>query len=188
MLGRQDDLGDADRFAMHIFDRHLAFGVRPELTRIARTSLSFKGKILEYFVGVVDRRRHEFWCLAARVAEHNSLIARAFILVAGGIDALRDVGGLGVQKHLDLRGLPVKSILLITDILNRAARRGFYRVLAYRGAAHFAGDDDTVGCRQGLAGDPRLIGIDTSLRAFTKKKIHDFIGNPVAYLIRMAFR
>jgi hypothetical protein len=33
-----------------------------------------------------------------------------------------------------------------------------------------------------------LIGIDTGLGAFPKEKIHDLVGNPVAYLVRMAFR
>jgi len=94
MLGRQNDLGDADRLAVLIFDRHLAFGVWSKLLASPETSFSFEGKILKNFVCVVDWRWHELVCFAAGIAEHDSLIARPLILIAGGVDALRDVGGL----------------------------------------------------------------------------------------------
>ena len=147
MLGRQNDLGDADWLAVFIFDRHLAFGVWSKLAGFARTSFSFEGKILKNFVRVVDWRRHELWCFAAGVAEHDSLIARPLILIAGGVDALRDVGGLGMEQDLDLCISPVKSLLLIADAFDRAARRGLDRVLANRGAAHFTRDDNAVSGR-----------------------------------------
>src|ERR1700730_10500385 len=188
MLGRQDDLGDAGRFAVLIFDGHLAFGVRPKLGGFARAGLSLKGKLFENFVRVVNWRRHERRSFTASVAEHNSLIARSLVLIASSVDALRDVGGLGMEQHLDLRVSPVETVLLVADILDRATRRGLDRVLANRGAAHFTRDDDAVGSRQGLTGNTGLIGIHTGFRAFTKEKVHDFVGNPVAYLVRMAFR
>jgi len=43
---------------------------------------------------------------------------------------LRDVGGLGMKQDLDLCISPVKSLLLIADAFDRAARRGLDRVLA----------------------------------------------------------
>src|SRR5664279_3298096 len=113
---------------MNIFDGHLALGVRPKLTSIARSLLSCEGKIFKNFMRIVDWRRHEFWCLPACVAEHNALITGAFILIASGIDALRDVGGLGVEQHFDLRVTPVKALLLITNIFDRAACRGLNRI------------------------------------------------------------
>src|SRR3546814_17819230 len=48
-------------------------------------------------VGIVDRRRHQGLCFAAGKAEHDALVARALVLVAGGIDAEGDVARLGVD-------------------------------------------------------------------------------------------
>src|SRR5271154_6221353 len=72
-------------------------------------------------VRVIERRRHEFWRLTASVAEHDSLIARALVFVAGGVDALGDVGGLGVQQHLDVDAAPMKAALLVADVLDGLA-------------------------------------------------------------------
>jgi len=60
------------------------------------------------------------------------------------------------------------------------------RVLANRGATHFTAMTTRLVVAKST-GNARLIGIDTGLRAFTENS-HDLIGNPVAYLVRMAFR
>src|SRR5690606_13066395 len=59
------------------------------------------------------------------IAEHDALIARTFLAltVGGVVHALRDVGGLRMQKNVDLHGLPVETVLLVTDFTDRLACR-----------------------------------------------------------------
>ena len=98
----------------------LALGVRAE--RLGLAGVARVGHELENLVRVVDRRRHQLRRLAAGIAEHDALVAGALVLVAGRVDALRDVGRLRVQQHLDLGGLPVEAVLLVADVLDRGAR------------------------------------------------------------------
>ena len=74
-------------------------------------------------MGIVERRRHQLGRFTASVAEHDALVARAFVLVAGGVDTLRDVGRLRVQQHFDLGVPPVEAFLLVTDVLDRLPHR-----------------------------------------------------------------
>ena len=85
---------DADRLAVVVADGDLALGVRAELAGARRRLARASASSLEDLVGVVDRRRHQFRRLAAGIAEHDALVARALVLVAGGVDALGDVGRL----------------------------------------------------------------------------------------------
>ena len=121
MLVRDDDLGRLDRLAVLVAHRDLALGVGAERSFRARmTGLRY---LAQDFVRVVERRRHQFGRFAAGVAEHDALIAGALVLVAGGVHALRDVGGLRMQQDLDLRVAPVEPLLLVADVLDRLARR-----------------------------------------------------------------
>ena len=105
-------------------------------------------------MGVVDRRRHQRFGLAAGVAEHDALVAGALVLVAGGVDADGDVGGLRVDQDLDVGLLPVEAGLLVADILDRMAGGGFDQLMGDRvGSAHFAGEHELVGRGQGLDRD-----------------------------------
>ena len=79
----------------------------------------------EDLVAVEQRRGHQRQRFATGIAEHDSLVTSAFIIVARGIDALGDVGGLGVQQHFDLGVLPMEAVLLVADVLDRGARDGF---------------------------------------------------------------
>ena len=74
---------------------------------------------MQDLVGIIERRRHQLRRLAAGVAEHDALVARALVLVARGVDALGDVGGLRVQQDFDLGVPPVEAVLLIADVLDR---------------------------------------------------------------------
>ena len=69
-------------------------------------------------VAVVERRRHEVGSLVAGEAEHDALVARAFVLVLGGIDALRDMRRLRVQMVGEIEAVPVEALLLIADALD----------------------------------------------------------------------
>ena len=86
----------------------LASGCRsPQLARATGLAQHFEDLVREE-----DRGRHErallvFLAVAAGEAEHQALVARAFLLaeIAAlllGIDAHRDVGRLAVQQHLDV--------------------------------------------------------------------------------------
>src|SRR3546814_3293195 len=68
-------------------------------------------------MGKMDRRRHEGFGLAAGEAEHDALVARALVLVAGGVDALGDVARLRVDEILHRHVAPVEAVLLVADLL-----------------------------------------------------------------------
>ena len=119
---------------------------------------------------IVDRRRHEFRCLVASIAEHDALIAGALVLVSAGVDALGNVGRLGVQQYFDLRPFPMEARLLVADGANRLASGVDEGIFGEGGAADFPGDDHPIGGRQGLAGHPNLIGVDACLGPSRKKR------------------
>ena len=94
-------------------------------------------------MGVIQRRRHEFRRFAARVTEHDALVARPFVLIAARVYALRNVRRLGVQQHLDLGVAPVKAVLLVADVLDRVADRRLYLFIGDFRPANLAGNDVT---------------------------------------------
>ncbi len=185
VLVRQDDLGDADRHAVLVANRHLALGVGAEALLGARAARV--GQVLQDAVGIVDRRRHQFRRLTAGVAEHDALVAGALFLVAGLVDAGRDVGRLRVQQDLDLGGLVMEAVLLVADVLDGGAGRGLDDRGIDGGAAHLAGDHDAVGRGQRLAGDADLVGVEAGLGAFAEEQVDHLVGDPVADLVGMPF-
>ena len=186
MLVRDDDLGRLDRLAVLVAHRDLALGVGAERSFRARmTRLRY---LAQDFVRVVERRRHQFGRFAAGIAEHDALIAGALVLVAGGVHALRDVGGLRMQQDLDLRVAPVEPLLLVADVLDRLARRRLDLLVRKVGSADFPRDDHPVGRCESLAGDPDLIGVETRVRPFAEKQIDNFVRNPIANFVRVPLR
>ena len=150
---------------------------------------------LQDLVAVVERRRHQLGRLVAGEAEHDALVAGAFVLVAGGVDALRDMRRLAVQMVLEAGRLPVEAFLLIADALDgvaddlldlvAGAGRPAVRVLELllvvdRAAADFAADDDP------LRGDQRFAG-DARLRVLGQEQVDDGVANLVGDLVGMAF-
>ena len=130
---------------------------------------------------IMDGRRHQDVGLVAGVAEHDPLVAGAFVLVARGVDALGDVHRLGVDAYVDLDLLPMKTLLFVADILDRATGDLLQVRMGYGiGAAHLAGQDHVVGGTQSLDGDAGQ-GIAGQIR------IDDGVGNTVADLVRMPF-
>ena len=101
VLGRDDDRGRRDRLAVLVAQRDLALGVGLEERRGA--GMAVGGHALEDLVAVIERRRHQVGGLVAGEAEHDALVAGAFVLVARGVDALGDVRGLAVQMVLEAR-------------------------------------------------------------------------------------
>ena len=142
------------------------------------------------FVAVVERCGHEVRGLVAGEAEHDALVARAFVLVVAGIDALGDVRRLRMKVVGKIERLPMKALLLIADALDDAAHR-LLDLLADSGrpialavhdslAADFAGEDHFLGGGQGFASDARL-------RVLRQEQVDDGIGNLVGDLVGMAF-
>ena len=119
--------------------------------------------------------------LVHRIAEHDSLIARALVLVAAGINAHGDVGRLRMQVALHLHIRPVKSLLLVADVLH-AFPRYLLDALKHRaGAADFAANHHPVGGGKRLAGHP-------AYGVLRQKGVKHSIRNPVAELVGMALR
>ena len=140
---------------------------------------------------IVESGGHQVGSFVAGKAEHDPLVAGTFILVAGGIDALRDICGLGMQVVGEIEAVPVEPLLLITDALDRLAR-GLLDLLADTGrpiavsvhdsrATNFAGEDNAVGRRHRLACDPRF-GV------LGQEQIDDRVRNLVGDLVGVTFR
>ena len=139
-------------------------------------------------MAVKNGRRHQLGRFAAGVAEHDPLIACALVLVARRVHALGDVGRLRMQQHLDRSLAPMKSFLFVTNVVDCAARRLLdHSACDSFGTACFAGDDDAVCRRHGLAGNPQILWHESKRRTFAEEEIDDLIRNPVADLVGVAF-
>ena len=100
-----------------VLDRHLRLAVRPQEIELIRLA-HFRQPAHE-LVRQRDRQRHQLRRLAAREAEHQTLIAGA-----AGIDALRDVGRLRIDRRNHRAGLAVEAVL-------RARVADFFDGIAY---------------------------------------------------------
>ena len=189
VLSGNHDLQNLDRTAVLVAYGHLALGVR--LQHVALAGVADIGQLLEDVVAVLQRGRHEGRGFVAGVAEHDALVARAFILLVGGIDTLGDVGGLFMQMAGVFGLVPVEPLLLVADVLDRCANLGLQRaydvlgeglVLGLRSARFSSPDlarqNDAVGGHQGLASDTRF-GIGA------QKRVDDGVGNSVSDLVRV---
>src|SRR5580700_9050395 len=138
------------------------------------------GQGAQYLMSVVDRRRHQGRRVVARKAEHHPLVAGALVLVARGIDTLRDIGRLVVDEAVDRRVAPMEIVLLVADLADRLARDRDQLVAGdRRRSAGLAGEHDPVRRYQGLDATARLwiggqVGADDGIRY------------AVANLVRMA--
>src|SRR3546814_12981530 len=81
---------------------------------------------------IIQRRRHEIGGFVACIAEHDALVARAFILVSAGVNALRDMRGLTVEEVGEFGGFPMETLLLISNAFDRIPGRFFDFGLACR--------------------------------------------------------
>ena len=209
VLRGDHDLGGADRLAVDIAHSDLALGVGLQVGQLARTA--GLAQHLEDLVREIDRGRHErallvFLAVAAGEAEHQALVARAFLLaeIAAlllGVDAHGDVGRLAVQQNLDVGAVETEAVLVVADVAHDIARDLGQRlavddrVLAVlvhvgrRGAA-FAGNDDLVGGGQRLAAQPRVgmavVGM-AKLHVIGNEGVENGVRDLVADLVRMTF-
>ena len=98
-------------------------------------------------MGISDRRRHQVFRLAAGIAEHDALIPGTLILVSvAGIDALRDVCGLGMHAHLHFGVFPMKAFLFIANITDTVAGNLFHFLGGHQPLRpYFTGQNNQIG-------------------------------------------
>ena len=180
-------MGDHDRLhrlwpAADITDRHLAFGIRPQIAVFHRIALAEACQLLDDFVGVVDGGRHHVRSFIAGVAEHHALVAGPLFGEAAHPlgHALRDVRGLPVDAdhHLRVVGAEPHRGVVIADFPDRIQRDILPVHLGTGG--DFPRDHHQVGGGQRFTGH-------TTLRILRQTGVEDRVGNLVAHLIRMPF-
>ncbi|GHH19520.1 hypothetical protein Srubr_29560 [Streptomyces rubradiris] len=118
VLGGDDHGVQAYRFGTLVFDGHpgLAVGAQVGHGAVLADVRQPPGEP----VGRLDGQRHQVGCLVGGVAEHDALVAGAlaveFVVVAldlclaGGVDALGDVGRPGADGHGDTVGGAVEAL------------------------------------------------------------------------------
>ena len=187
MLRRDDDRRAGDGLAVIVAQGELAFRIRFE--ERGGAGLAILREAVEDLVAVIERSRHQVGRLVGGVTEHDALVPGAFVLVAAGIDALRDFARLTVEMVLQRQRFVVETVLLVSDLAHRAAHGrldlvlgAFDPVTVFVNAAapDFAGENHALRRGQSLAGDARF-GV------FRQEQIDDGIGNLVGHLVRVAF-
>ena len=181
MLRGHNDGGRTNRLAIHIAQSHLAFRIRQQPGHGLVLGAAERADMAQNFMCIIQRRRHQFRRFAAGITEHDALVARAFILIAGSVHALGDMRRLGMQMAFNIGMLPMKAFLFIADVMDREPRQMdqiFRR--DFPGAAHFARQHHAIGGDQRFAGDA---GIGISGQECVQHRI----GNAVRHLIWMAF-
>ncbi len=177
MLGRKDDRSGTDGLVVSILKRNLRFRIRLDALDLA--AVAGFGQSAQNSVRVEDWRGHQRFGFAGRVAEHNPLVAGAFVFVLAGINTLRDVDGLLVQLDIDLGGLPVEAFLFITDGLYGLTGDAFDVIAGDGvGAARFAGYHNRVRRHQRFTGN-------AGFGVFAEIKVDDSVRNTVAHLVRV---
>ena len=183
VLGGNDDAGGADGDAVLVGERDLALGVGLEAGPALAAE---RAEFFEDAVGVVDRRRHQVGGFVGGVAEHDALVAGTLVLVAGRVDADRDVGGLGVQVALVGGGVaPGEAVLVVADLADGFADEGLEAVEDGVGAADLAGEDDAVGGDHGLAGDAGFgVGGEVGVENGVAQAVGHLVGMPIGDRLR----
>ena len=162
VLGRDQHGVDAHRAPVLVDDRDLGLAVGPQVRHGGGPA--HLGQALGEAVGQPDRQRHEVRRLVAGVAEHHPLVAGALgvehVLAAlaaaqleGGVDALRDVGRLRVERHQHAARLAVEAVgvVVVADVAHRLAHER--RDVDVGRRRHLARHHDEPGGQQRLAGD-----------------------------------
>ena len=113
VLGRDDDRGRLGRLAVLEAQRDLALGVGLEERR--GPGMAVRGHLHQDLVAVIERRRHEVRRLVAGEAEHDALVARAFVLVARRHRRPARSAPTAGGGDWRVEPVPVDPVLLIAD-------------------------------------------------------------------------
>ncbi|QTK79822.1 hypothetical protein AT6N2_C2179 [Agrobacterium tumefaciens] len=207
MLRGENDGHRFGRLAVDVAHGYLALGIGAELCCLTFAALTRGSEQLQDAVGIIDRRRHQIRCFLAGVAEHDALVARTLVtlLIGSVVHALCDIGRLRMQENVDLGGLPVETVLFISDVADRLAGGGLKLgrvndrmpgsilddlavlvLLQQRvGNANLTRDNDAIGRGKRFTSDAHGPRVNARLGRFTINEIHDFIGNTITNLVRM---
>jgi hypothetical protein len=188
VLSGDHDRVQPHRVVPHVLDRYLRLAVRAQVGHGTRAA--DLGQLAGELVREHDRQRHQLGGLAARVAEHQALVARplpvklvgplALAVLERVVDALSDVRRLGADRDRHAAGGPVVSlgrgvVADLQDLLPDDARDVDIRL---------GGD---------LAGDMYLAGRDqgfhrhAAARIILDHGIQNDVADLVGHLVRMAF-
>ena len=98
-----------------------------------------------------QRGGHELARLVARIAEHDTLVAGALLLLRSAHHALVDIRRLLVNSRENATRVAVKLILAlrVADATNHIARHALHIDIGLR--AHLTGYDHQTGRTEGLA-------------------------------------
>ena len=185
VLGRDHDRVDAHGPApLVVLDGDLGLAVGPQI--VDQPALAHLGEAAGERVRQRDRQGHQLRRLAAGVAEHHALIARAVLQLVGPgllalerpVDAEGDVAGLLVDVRDDAAGVAVEAVLraVVADRADDLARDlRNVDVAACRDLAH---DVDEARGNAGLAGDA-AVGI------LLEDRVEHRVGDLVADLVGM---
>ena len=190
VLGRDQQLLDADRPAVDIADADLGLAVGAQIGQCL--VLADLGQAPGQPVGQGDRQRHQLRGLVGGVAEHHPLVAgpgQIELVVAAGagaglkrlVDALGDVRRLLVDRVDDRAGLVVKAHVgvRVADPLDR--RAGHLLDVHVGLGGYLARDHDQAGVHERLAGHPPR-GI------VAQDGVEHAVGDLVGDLVGMALR
>ena len=177
MLGGQHHRLEAHRLIVLVAQGHLALGIGPqprELAVLAHLRLALHQPVRER-----DGRRHQHVGLVGRVAEHQTLIARALLALVLAVDALGDVGRLLADdvEHAAARAVEAHVRGVVADVEHGLAHQRLHIDPGARG--DLAGDDHHAGLDQGLAGH-------AAARIGRKNGIEHRIGYLIGDLVRVA--
>lgn len=125
MLRGDDDGGNAFGLAVLVFDADLRLAVRQKIGQQLFAPHLFE--LSRQAVRKRDRQRHQRVGLAAGIAEHHTLIARAGFFRRAAVNPARDVRRLGVDADADAHIFGVKADARhgIADLGDDLARNGF---------------------------------------------------------------
>ena len=168
-----------------VADGHLGLSVRPQVREDPR--LADLREPLADLVREHDRQRHQLRRLARRVAEHHSLVARAELVervvvarvvlhLVRGVDALRDVRRLLVDRDDDTAGVRVEAPLRVRVADLRDPVANDPRDVDVGLGRDLAGDDDEAGRDQRLAGDA---AVDVVGEHGVEHRVRDLVGDLV---------
>ncbi len=193
MLGRDQHGAQRTRHAVLVVDGDLRLPVGPQVREDPR--LADLREAVREAVRQPDRQRHEVVGLVARVAEHHPLVTGALAVeevlaggadagLEGGVDALRDVGRLRVDRGHHTAGVAVEAdgLAVVADRLDRLADDG--RDLDVGVGRDLAGHDGETGGHHGLAGHAggRVLGQDG-----VEDRVRDLVGHLVGMALGHGF-
>jgi hypothetical protein len=188
VLRGDQQLLDLGGTAVDVADRYLRLAVRAQVRD--HLGPAHVGQALGELVRERDRQRHQLRRLARRVAEHHALVTGAgdieFIVVGrvgarlpGGVDALRDVGRLLVDRVDDRAavGGEAEVGVGVADAADRLARDVLD--VDVRGRRDLARHDDEPRVHERLARD-------AAVRVVAHHGVQDAVGDLVGDLVGMA--